>query len=143
MDSKKNVVRVVNFNDISNAEKRVEIDIVLKKISAMLHFANRTRQLSIGLTNSLSLNPKKIGVVLISDDLGESSKQKVIQYCSDETPIYLFDEASNYPNDMFYSGKSKKGDNKEDVDKSNKKIKVITIQKSEFSKKINEDIIRI
>jgi len=139
--NKKNVVRFIDFNDIRSDENRAEIEGILKKITAMLHFANRTRKVSIGLNNSLYLNSDIIGIVMMSDALGESSKQKLISHCSVNTPIYLFNEESNFPNDLFYTGnKSSNNDIKEQNDK---RIKIISVHKSEFSKKINKDIIRI
>ena len=135
-NNKKNVVRIVNFNDIKNENNVTGINRILQKISSMLHFANKTRKISIGLNNTLYLNPRVIGIVLVSENLGESSKQKLISHCSAGTPIYLFNANSNYPNDLFYTGEK---ENKENSDVENdKKIKVISIQNSEFSKKIDD-----
>ncbi len=140
-ENKKNVVSTINIDDIVTEQNKAEINGILKKISAMLHFANRTRKISIGLNNSLYLNSDMIGLVMISENLGESSKQKLIKHCPADIPIYLFNKGSNFPNDLFYTGS--KSSNNNNIEENEKRIKIISVHKSEFSKKINKDIIRI
>ncbi len=136
----------ISFNSITSEENVKIANGLLQKIATMYNFAKRTKKVSIGFNNTLYLNPRKIGTIIIDKDLGESSKQKLESYCKSETPFYTLSNSSSFSEVIFFNSAGKQSKTKDDIDDDNsnkdkeveKKIKVITIHKSEFSKKINE-----
>ncbi len=137
----------ISFNSITSEENVKIANGLLKKISTMFNFAKRTKKVSIGLNNAFYLNPRKIGAIIIDEDLGESSKQKLVSYCKPETPFYTLSNSSSFSEVIFFNYVGKQSKTKDNIDDENnnkyvevekKSIKVITIHKSEFSKKINE-----
>lgn len=90
------------------------------KISGLLHFALRSRNALLGYNRTLTSDGSKIAVVFLSSNMGRSSMDKIQRHCKSSELIILPEDEN--PGDMIGRGD----------------IKVISVLKSEFSRKIIE-----
>lgn len=93
-------------------------EIVLKKISSLLHFSMRSKNAIVGYNSLFASKPSTVGLILIKEGTSENSINKLIRYFPD-TMIKILPE-ENGPGNLV--GKSS--------------IKILGIKKSEFEKEI-------
>ena len=93
-------------------------EIILKKISSLLHFSMRSKNAIVGYNSLLVSNSKQIGLILINEETSENTIKKIVKRFPESTVKILPQDKS--PGKLM--GKNS--------------IKVLGIKKSQFDNEI-------